>query len=121
MGVNIADDALIEAIAVDNSRTNAPIRDDREEAKQQALSIRFIRSTNVKHAGYITHLCNSYLDGQDNYPVTLHGAYHILQRWEGNDATTQIESDSVAFAQGGVSTPRYTSGIHCYNCQAIGH
>ena len=63
VGVNIADDALIEAIAVDNGRANAPIRDDREEAKQQALAIRFIRGTNAKHAGYITHLRNSYLDG----------------------------------------------------------
>ena len=121
VGVNIANDALIEAIAVDNGRANAPIQDDREEAKQKALAIRFIRGTNAKHAGYITHLRNSYLDGQDNYPVTLHGAYHILQRREGNNATTQIESDGVAFAQGGVDTPLYMNGICCYNCQAMGH
>ena len=92
-----------------------------KKAKQQALAIRFIRGTNAKHAGYITHLRNSYLDGQDHYPVTLHGAYHIIQRQEGNDSTTQIESDGLAFAQGGVGTPRYTSGIRCYNCQAMGH
>ena len=30
VGVNVADDALIEAIAVDNGRANAPIQDYRE-------------------------------------------------------------------------------------------
>jgi hypothetical protein len=121
VGVNIADDALIEAIAAENGRADAPEEADREEAKQQALAVRFIRGTNAKHTGYITHLQNSYLDGQDHYPVTLHGAYHILQRREGNDSVGQLESDGLAFAQGGDGTPRNTSDIRCYNCQEMGH
>jgi len=93
VGVNIADEALIDSIATENGRAGAPEDANQKKAKQQALAVRFIRGTNSKHSGYLTHLRNSYLNGQDNYPETLYRAYHVLQRREGNDNAFQLKSD----------------------------
>jgi len=89
VGVSIADNALIEAIANSNGR-RVPNKKDQADAQEQALAIRFIRGTNPQYSGYLTHLRNSFLDGNDNYPVTLHAAYNILQRRE-SEQTFRIE------------------------------
>ena len=67
VGITIADESLIQTIAVENGRGGAPTDEDRAEAKEQALAIRFIRGANDNYKSYLTHLHNSYLDGMDHY------------------------------------------------------
>ena len=81
MGITIEDEALVEEVAGENGRIE-PNDDDRREARDQELAIRFIRGTNQNHKGYLHHLRNSYLDRSDNYPRTVHEEYNILRRRE---------------------------------------
>ena len=62
---------------------------------------------------------NSYLDGSDNYPRTIHEAYNILRRREEEAPAHGFESDGVSFAQSGQR--RDLSNIRCYSCQQMGH
>ena len=79
VGVTIPDESLVESIAASNGRAGAPVDADWAAAREQALAIRFIRGTNAIYKGYLTHLRNSFLDGANYYPTTLHEAYNILQ------------------------------------------
>ena len=78
VGITVEDDALVTEVAHQNGREVAN-EDDQTEAHSQELAIRFIRGTNNNHKGYLRHLRNSYLDGRDNYPRTVHEAYNILR------------------------------------------
>ena len=100
MGITIEDKALVVEIAGENCRVE-PNDDDQREARDQELAIRFIRGTNQNHKGYLPHLRNSYLDGSDNYPRTVHEAYNILWRREEEAPAQGLESDGVSFAQNG--------------------
>ena len=71
------------------------------------------------HKGYLRHLRNSYLDGTDNYPRTVHEAYNILWRREEDTPVQGIESDGVLFAQSGQWQD--LSNVQCYSCQQMGH
>jgi hypothetical protein len=74
----------------------------------------FIRGANSNYKSYLTHLCNSYLDGNNIYPATLHEAYNILQQRESDTATAGVSShDGVAFTTGGE--------VICFNCSEPGH
>ena len=73
----------------------------------------------MHHKGYLCHLQNSYLDGTDNYPRTVHEAYSILQRQEEETPVHGIESDGVSFVQSGQQ--RDLSKVRCYSCQQMGH
>jgi hypothetical protein len=63
--------------------------------------MKFIRGTNQQYSDYLTNLRNSFLDGIDNYPLTLHAAYNILQRCESEQTFIQSSGDGVAFANVG--------------------
>jgi hypothetical protein len=67
VGVTIPDDSLVESVAAANGRAGAPEEADHIAAREQALTIRFIRGTNAKYKAYLTHLRNSFLDGSDYY------------------------------------------------------
>ena len=71
VGITIEDEALVMEVAGENGRVE-PNDNDRREARDQELAIHFIRGTNMNHKGYQRHLRNSYLDGSDNYPRTVH-------------------------------------------------
>ena len=118
VGITTEDKALVVEIAGENGRVE-PNDDDRREAWDQELAMRFIRGTNLNHKGYLRHLRNSYLDGSDNYPRTVHEAYNILQRREEEAPAQGLESDGVSFAQNGQQ--RDLSNIRCYSCQQMGH
>ena len=118
VGIAIEDDALVMEVAEQNRRA-VPNDDDRCEAQSQELTIRFIRGTNTHHKGYLRHLRNSYLDGTDNYPRTVHEAYNIIQRREEDTPVHGIKSDGVSFAQNGQR--RDLSNVWCYSCQQMGH
>ena len=98
VGITIEDDALVMEVTEQNGRA-VPNNDDHSEARSQELNIQFIRGTNIHHKGYLCHLWNSYLDGTDNYPRTVHEAYNILQRHKEDTPVQGIESDGVLFAQ----------------------
>ena len=116
--ITIEDDALTIKVAHHNGR-EVPNKDDRVEARNQELAIWFIRETNSNHKGYLRHLRNSYLDGRDNYPRTVHEAYNILRRREEDMPPPTIEGDGVSFAQSGQR--RDLSNVRCYSCQQMGH
>ena len=105
-------------VALQNGREVAS-DDDRTEARNQELAIRFVRGTNSNHKGYLRHLRNSYLDGSDNYPRTVHEAYNILRRREEETPVPIVEGDGMSFAQSGQR--RDLSNVRCYSCQQMGH
>ena len=78
VGITVEDDALVAEVA-QQYRREVPNDDDCIEAQSQELAIWFIRGTNTNHKGYLHHLRNSYLDGRDNYPRTVHEVYNILR------------------------------------------
>ena len=118
VSITIEDEALVVEVAGENGRVE-PNDDDQREARDQELAIRFIRGTNIYHKGYLCHLRNSYLDGSNNYPRTVHEAYNILRRHEEEAPAHGVESDGVSFAQSGQR--RDLSNIRCYSCQQMGH
>src|SRR5210317_2342757 len=102
LGVTIADQALVTSIAVREGRNAANANDDdRAAAYHRALTIRFIRGTNAQHNGYLTHLRNNFLDGNDNYPSRVHDAYNILQRREDENRQVIHTNDAVSFVSEG--------------------
>ena len=108
----------VMAIGEQNGRI-VPNDNDRIEARNQELAIRFVRGTNQQHKGYLWHLRNLYLDGANNYPRTVHEAYNILRRREEDMPPQGIEGDGVTFAQSGERQD--TSNVRCYSCQQMGH
>ena len=98
VGVTIPDTALIQHVVEQHGR-GVPLAADHEEAKQMALTIQFIKGTNASHKPYLSHLCNSYLDGLDVYPNTVQEAYNILQQCEEVHNIPMLEGDRVVFAQ----------------------
>ena len=118
VGITIEDEALAEEVAAENGRVE-PNDEDQREARDQELAIHFIRGTNMQHKGYLRHLRNSYLDGTDNYPRTIHEAYNILRRRVEESPAPGFESNVVSFAQ---NWQRWDlSNIRCYSCQQMGH
>ena len=117
VGVSIPDTALIQHVVEQNGR-GVSTAADREEAKQIALVIQFIKGTNANHKPYLSHLRNSYLDGLDVYPNTVQEAYNILQHREETHNVPSLEGDGVAFAQ---RNGRDMSMVTCYSCQQKGH
>jgi hypothetical protein len=119
VGVTIADEALVNHVAVMNGNVREggeakPDDADRASARELSLAMQFFRRANSNYKAYLTHLRNSYLDGNNIYPATLHEAYNLLQ-WQESDTTTAGVSshDGVAFA---------TSGeVICFNCGKPGH
>ena len=111
---------------------SVPNENDRSEAKEQSLAIRFIRGSNKKYRGYLTHLRNSYLDHNDNYPNSLQQAYNVLQRRELEPYNHINHSDGIAFATRGSGVSNGSidardnmsnnrSHITCYKCGKNGH
>jgi hypothetical protein len=119
VSLSIADEALVNDIAVRNGNVGPdgraiPDDADRASCREMSLAIRFIRGANSNYKSYLMHLRNSYLYGNDVYPMTLHEAYNILQRRETNTSNTGVSSnEGVAFAIGGE--------VICFNCGEPGH
>jgi hypothetical protein len=126
VGVTLADNGLVESIAASKGRPGEPNDDDYAAAREQALAVKFIRGTNATYKPYLTHLRNSFLDGSDYYPSTLHEAYHILQRREIDAGAGTVETDGVAFVNAGSNESsaegsRNLDRITCYECGRTGH
>jgi hypothetical protein len=120
VGVSIANEALVNDVTVRNGNVGPdgraiPDDADRASCREMSLAIQFIRSAkNSNYKSYLTHLRNSYLDGNDVYLMTLHEAYNILQWRETDTSNTRVSSnDGIAFATGGE--------VICFNCGEPGH
>lgn len=120
VGVTIADEALVNRIADANGHF-VPDDNDMAAVREQALAILFIRGTNAQNSSYLTHLRNSFLDGHDNYPTTVHAAYNILQRQEADQPPLQLANDGVAFVNMGTDSGRNLDHIACFSCGRKGH
>jgi hypothetical protein len=119
VGVTIPNKSLVKLITTANGRAGAPDEADWTAARKQVLAIQFIRGANDSHKTYLTHLWNSFLDGTDYYPFTLHEAYNILQRREPEGGLTNIvDADRVAFVNAGGERgePRNLDHIICFDC-----
>jgi hypothetical protein len=119
VGVSIANEALVNDVAFRNGNVGPdgkaiPDDADRASCREMSLAILFIRGTNSNYKSYLTHLHNSYLDGNNVYPMTLYKAYNILQRRETDTSNTGVSStDGVAFTTG--------CEVICFNCGKPGH
>jgi hypothetical protein len=117
--MSIANKALVNDVMVRNGNVGpdgSAIADDANPAssREMSLAIWFICGANSNYKSYLTHLCNSYLDGNDVYLMTLHEAYNILQRRETNTSNTgEPSNDGIAFATG--------REVICFNCGKPGH
>ena len=118
VGGTIPNTALITSIANSHAREE-PNDDDHQEAKEVALTMHFIHGTNANHCAYLQHLHNSYLDGVDIYPSSVHDAYNILQRREEDHIGMPNEQDGMSFAQTGQH--HNMSQVTCYGCGGQGH
>lgn len=118
VGVTMYDGPVVEEFAPENWRSGRANDDDRAAAAAKALAMRFIRNTNNEHSGYLTHLRNSFLDGNDDYPITVHDAYNILQRWEKEHTRTPSTSEGMSFVNAGYHASETRT---CYNCGESGH
>ena len=144
VGVSVADSALVLAIAEGHGRRNNPTNEDKMEADQQALAIRFIRGANYRYESYRKHLRNQMMEGNDVYPPTLVEAYDRLQQWCGPEQNDPpLPRDGMTFAQDsnmevmdGANVETDESGtslattgrqqrnldhIVCYRCSQRGH
>jgi Zinc knuckle len=129
--ITIEDESLVQSIATTNLRMVLN-ENDRSEAREQSLAIRFIQGSNKKYRGYLTHLRNSFLDQNDNYPKLLQHAYNVLQHRELEPYNHSNHSDGIAFTtSGSVQSNRSIdnrdnmsndkSHITCYKCGKHGH
>ena len=77
VGITIPDESLTTSVAEGPGQAAAN-DNDHKETNQMALVIQFIHGTNLHHKAYLHHLGNSFLDGMDLYPSTIHETYNIL-------------------------------------------
>jgi hypothetical protein len=75
--------------------------EDKKEAQERYLAVAFILGSDRSRFGLlIEHLENAYLQGQNGYPKTVTGAYHLLTNWKQERQTmpTSGGNHGVAFA-----------------------
>jgi hypothetical protein len=90
--------------------------DDSVEATERYLAICFLQSVNHIYSSYLEHLRNSFWDGQEIYPTTLHQAYNVLQRRSMPVPQSPLSGcDVVAFAQDSSGTSN-NDHIICFQC-----
>jgi hypothetical protein len=127
VGVTIPNESLVESVAAKNGRAGAPEEADHITAREQTLAMLFIRGTNATYKGYLTHLCNSFLDGSDYYPTSVQVAYNILQRhmsWKihrpilkPTDSPLLMPVETLSKLEDGSNLDH----IVCFNCNEPGH
>jgi len=127
-----------EALAIPTSLVNREARlhgrvnanaEDRDDARQAYLAIRFIRGASSNSDGYRRNLKNSYTLGDDKYPKTVREAYSQIKMWEDPTARREEPTDTgtgVAFAQESheIVPPTYgptRTNVQCYVCRRFGH
>jgi hypothetical protein len=79
VGATIVDTCLVEEKSKKNNHLGSLTKSAHDTADERALAIQFIQGVNVQHQAYLKHPHNSYFDGTDVHPTTLHQAYYILQ------------------------------------------
>ena len=113
--VTIEDEEVVKAVTWDYSR-EIPSANDCVGARNQCLVAQF--GSYAQHKGYLCHLRNSFLDGDNKYPTTVHEAYNILCRREEDNPQCASENDGVSFAQ--TRQQKDLSNIHCDSYNHMG-
>jgi Zinc knuckle len=124
------DPALFKKIAKDISKDVEELNDrDKEMAQDEFLAIAFLNGADRNRYGkLLDRLQNDYLQGQDGYPKTLTGAYHLLTNWkaESQQNDTNI-NDGISFTTSSANLSsssrrmQRTNHITCYRCGRTGH
>jgi hypothetical protein len=121
IGVAVVPSTIIEYVAGRNGRSGSASDADKTAANEQYLAACFLQGVNTHHLPYLDHLRNSFLDGQELYPCTLHQAYNILQRRTKPQPHMSL-GDGVAFAQGSArGSGKDRIHITCFRCGQQGH
>jgi hypothetical protein len=120
VGVSVVDEAMCADVARANGRPGAPNDDDRAEALERTLAMRFIRGGNIRFKTYLTELRHSALNGVTNYPATLTLAYNIMQRREDPGPPTYDNTEAIAFVTAG-RDGRTFRDVKCFSCSKKGH
>lgn len=100
VGIQLYDPGLLETIKKANGHTLAT-EADKLEVHNRAVAMRFVQASG--HTEYLTHLRNSFLEGQDVYPKSLADAMTIVSQRQMRKPTTlpsmaqQNTTTSVAF------------------------
>jgi hypothetical protein len=104
-----------------------PNNDDQNTAKEEALTIHFICGVNATYATYLTHIQNSFLDGNNLCPNTVHEALNILQQHEREGPNYNVKNDGIACSNAGsmqgtsVSSESGCCRVNCFHCGQEGH
>jgi hypothetical protein len=107
---------VVDVVAADPTK---PTDAERAAAVECLKAIRFIHGAGEAYKDYMTELKHAKLEGRDNYPVTLDGAFHILQRRTIPNAPPVIQ-DGVAFTTTSNNGRTYPD-IRCNSCSQMGH
>jgi len=128
--VNYVTEGLLSRVAAANGHVN-PDTSDKAQTRDELLVIRFINGANQEHQTYKNHLKNSYLDGTDIYPSSVHDAFRIMQRRPKESSNIDTNDAGLAFATDGqtdidsgnvmANNRRDISHITCFNCNQRGH
>ena len=127
------DPAMLAKVAKELDKNIQDLSDiDKHRARDEFLAVAFINGTDRSRYGrLIDRLQNDHLQGQDVYPKTLVGAYHLLTHWkpESSNNDNMATHDGMAFITS-TSSPntqqRNNRGndnlqVTCYCCGRIGH
>jgi hypothetical protein len=117
MGIRLVPSTIVDYVADKNGHQGIVLAADRTEANELYLATCFLQSVNQNYSSYLDHLRDSFLDGQEVYPSTLHQAYNILQRRSVSINQPHLTGgDGVAFTQSSGAR-----NVTCFRCQEQGH
>lgn len=117
------DSELVNAGVTRVTATPAELTTAKRTARDRFLECAFILgSDKTRYGKLIKDLENNFVQGTNNYPSTLQGAYSLLVHWK-QDPRNIVrliggQHDGVNFANVGTEGPR---DPRCYSCGEFGH
>jgi len=117
VGYDLDHSGIVMSLAAD---TNKPTLAEHAMAIEQLKAVRFIRGAGPQYSQYLTELQHAKLNGRDDYPTTLDGAFNILQRRKPENHQFTVQEEGVAFVTAGTNGRTYPH-ITCRICHLVGH
>jgi hypothetical protein len=99
---------------------------DKNITRDMYLSMIFLAGADKAQFGTIENLNNSYLTGNDQYPVSLDGTLTLLLHYQGHRGGEHMDesrnvSRETSFAQRKPRKAQQLAWIRCWNCNEYGH
>ena len=146
-GGTIAGDSGIETTILNGKTINKANMNDQQltelksEVLEQFTAVAFlVGADRVRYSHLVENMENDFLQGWNNYPKTVSGAYHLLTNWKQDPrhALRKVEAvgDGVSFynvddedgttlnnnsKNGARKRPKGKANIMCHRCQKKGH